>query len=241
MILLKKQGGINMKTSEKGKELIKSFEGVRLKAYKCVPSEIYYTIGFGHYGKDVTPGMTITMETADKLFNKDLLKYEKCVNAYMDIYNFNQNQYDALVSFTFNCGGGNLNKLTANGTRTISQISEKIPEYNKSNGKIIKGLATRRIKERQLFDTPVKVKNETVLKPSKICLNISKREVLCNVTPTFLLDFTFDCFILCEKFEFYGTGNLDICDGVVCELCCLESKETGRVELCYIPCDNLRS
>lgn len=226
-----------MKTSNEAKQMIKKFEGCVLNTYKDVGG--YYTIGYGHLTND-SNYQHITQKQANELFESDIKIVEEAVNRYMPTYNFNQNQYDALVSFTFNCGSGNLNKLTVNGQRTIKQISEKMPEYNKSNGKIIKGLVTRRLKEKMLFDTPVKSKNNSVLKPSKICLNISKREALNNVTSTFLLDFTFDCFILCEKFEFYGTGNLDTCDGVLCELCCLENKETGRVELCYIPCVNLR-
>lgn len=227
-----------MKTSNEAKDMIKKFEGCVLNTYKDVGG--YYTIGYGHLTNDANY-QYITTKQANELFERDIKQAETSVNKYMSTYNFNQNQYDALVSFTFNCGGGNLNKLTANGQRTISQISEKIPEYNKSNGKIIKGLVTRRLKEKKLFDTPVKSKNESVLKQSKICLNISKREALSDVTATFLLDFTFDCYISCNNFLFYGTGNLDTCIDVVCELCCLENKETGRVELCYIPCDNLRS
>ena len=226
-----------MKTSNEAKEMIKKFEGCVLNTYKDVGG--YYTIGYGHLTNDANY-KHITQKQANELFEHDIKQAETSVNKYMAIYNFNQNQYDALVSFTFNCGMGNLNKLTANGQRTISMISEKIPEYNKSNGKIIKGLVMRRLKEKMLFDTPVKSKNDSVLKPSKICLNISKREALSNVSSTFLLDLTFDCFILCDNFLFYGTGNLDTCDGIVCELCCLENKETGRVELCYIPCVNLR-
>ena len=49
-----------MKTSSKGIDFIKSFETLRLKAYKAVKSEKYYTIGYGHYGPDVEPGMEIT-------------------------------------------------------------------------------------------------------------------------------------------------------------------------------------
>ena len=53
-----------MKTSEKGIKLIISFEGFSKKAYKCVNTEKYYTIGFGHYGKDVEPNSTITKKEA---------------------------------------------------------------------------------------------------------------------------------------------------------------------------------
>ena len=232
-----------MKTSEKGKELIKSFEGVRLTAYKCVPSEIYYTIGYGHYGKDVTPDMIISREEANNLFNKDIVKYEKCVNAYMDIYNFNQNQYDALVSFTYNCGQANLNRLVNFGRRSIKEISEKIPLYNKSGGKVINGLVIRRTKEKELFDTPFR--NETELSfpfnNVKICLNISKRHPVTNkIFPTFSLDFSTITYFTVQNTILYGTGNIDNHDGKNYELCLVENKTTKIVTLQYICCELIK-
>ena len=142
-----------MVTSDKGIALIKSFEGCRLKAYKCVSTEKYYTIGYGHYGADVTKDMTITQAQADAFLKADLAKFEKAVNAYTK-YCFNQNQFDALVSFTYNCGIGNLANLTKNGRRTIAQISTAIPFYNKSGGVVLRGLTRRRNAEKTLFDAP---------------------------------------------------------------------------------------
>lgn len=139
--------------SEKGMELIKSFEGCRFTAYKCVPTEKYYTIGYGHYGADVKKGMKITQEEADELLKKDVQIFVKHVNTYMDKYNFNQNQFDALVSFAFNIGS--IKQLTQNKTRTITQISNAILLYNKSGGNVLKGLVNRRKSEKELFDTPI--------------------------------------------------------------------------------------
>ena len=79
-----------MKTSEKGIELIISFEGFCPKATKCLKSEKYYTIGFGHYGKDVKENDTITKSKAIDLLKSDLEKFEKKVNKYSS-YNFTQN------------------------------------------------------------------------------------------------------------------------------------------------------
>lgn len=138
--------------SENGLNLIKSFEGCRLTAYKCLPTEKYYTIGYGHYGSDVTAGMKITKEQAEELLLQDCKKAIKNVNSFMSKYNFNQNQFDALVSFAFNVGS--INQLTASGTRTLEQISSKITAYNKSGGRVIRGLVKRRAKEKELFDTP---------------------------------------------------------------------------------------
>ena len=85
----------------------------------------------------------------------DLAKYEKAVLNYDAIYHFNQNQFDALVSFTYNCGVGNLKNLTQNGKRTLAQISGKILLYNKAGGVVLRGLQRRRAAEKELFDTPI--------------------------------------------------------------------------------------
>ena len=152
--------------SANGLNLIKSFEGCKLTAYKCVPTEKYYTIGYGHYGSDVKAGMTITLKRAEELLLQDCQKFVNHVNTYMDKYNFNQNQFDALVSFAYNIG--NIKQLTANGTRTIAQISAKITAYNKSGGKVLNGLVKRRAKEKELFDgltsTTAKKSNEEIAK-----------------------------------------------------------------------------
>ena len=152
--------------SPNGLNLIKSFEGCKLTAYKCLPTEKYYTIGYGHYGSDVKAGMKITKEQAEELLAQDCKKAIKNVNSFMSKYNFNQNQFDALVSFAFNVGS--INQLTASGTRTLEQISSKITAYNKSGGRVLTGLVKRRAKEKELFDTPIsatiKKSNEEIAK-----------------------------------------------------------------------------
>lgn len=142
-----------MKISSKGVSLIKQFEGCRLKAYKC-PAGVW-TIGYGHT-VGVKSGDTITQEQADAYLRDDLAKYEKAVQNYDGIYRFNQNQFDALVSFTYNCGAGNLKNLTQSGKRTLTQISAKLQLYNKAGGVVLKGLQRRRAAEKELFDTPIK-------------------------------------------------------------------------------------
>lgn len=150
-----------MKIGKKGLDLIKSFEGCVLTAYK-VPgaNEKYYTIGYGHYGADVSRGLTITQERAEELLKKDLEKFEKKVEKYTSVYKWNQNQFDAMVSFAYNVGS--IDQLTAKGTRSIAEISAKITAYNKAGGKVMNGLVRRRKAEKELFDTPVTaVKSET--------------------------------------------------------------------------------
>lgn len=138
-----------MKTSAIGYNLIKNYEGCRLISYKCVPTEKYYTIGYGHYG--VTKLLSITKNQAEEYLELDIQKAEKKVNKYQKKYNFNQNQYDALVSFAFNLG--TIDQLTANGTRTKEVIAVKILEYNKSAARILAGLTSRRRAENLLYTT----------------------------------------------------------------------------------------
>lgn len=136
-----------MKTSRTGINLICSFEGLRLTAYKAIPTEKFYTIGYGHYGKDVTKNMRITKARAEELLTSDLVKFENAVNNLK--LDLNQNQFDALVSFSYNCGTTNLKKLVAN--RTLSQIADAMLLYNKANSKVLSGLVKRRKAERELF------------------------------------------------------------------------------------------
>lgn len=141
-----------MKVSINGLDLIKYFEGLRLTAYKAVSTEKYYTIGYGHYGSDVKKDMVISREKADAYLLADIEKSEKAVNNMIRRRNFDltQNQFDALVSFTFNCGASNLEKLTVH-PRTVEEIGEKISLYNKSGGKKLLGLVRRRRAEQQLY------------------------------------------------------------------------------------------
>jgi GH24 family phage-related lysozyme (muramidase) len=140
-----------MHISQRGIALIKQFEGCRLTAYKPVPTEQYWTIGYGHYGADVAPGSAISQAQAEMYLIADVTKYEKAVNA-LGIP-LNQNQFDALVSFAYNCGIGNLKRLCTG--RTPSQIAEKMVEYNKGGGKVLTGLVKRRQAEQTLFLTGV--------------------------------------------------------------------------------------
>lgn len=140
--------------SNNGINLIKTFEGCRLTAYQ--DSAGVWTIGYGHTS-GVTKGQTITQAQADAYLKTDCATAATAVNSYNSKYNWNQNQFDALVSFTFNCGTGNLKTLTANGTRTIGEISKQITAYNKAGGKVLQGLINRRAAEKELFDKAISV------------------------------------------------------------------------------------
>lgn len=141
------------KISQAGIKLIQNFEGCRLTAYKPVPTEKFWTIGWGHYGADVKPGMAITQAKADSMLINDLAKFEAYVNdpAYVPVTKqLNQNQFDALVSFCYNCGAGNLRTLCKG--RTITQIAQNITKYDKAGGLVLAGLVRRRKAELELFN-----------------------------------------------------------------------------------------
>ena len=147
LLILKKKGMIIMRISEKGLSLIKEFEGCFLNAYRC-PSHVL-TIGWGHTG-DVYEGQYITQEEADNLLINDMLEYENYVNSCTQLtFTPNQNQFDALVSFTYNCGQGNLATLVQN--RDAETVAEKLLLYNRGSDGVLPGLVRRREAERELF------------------------------------------------------------------------------------------
>ena len=143
--------GVNiMQISNDGINLIKQFEGCVLSAYKC-PAGVW-TIGYGHT-KNVKQGMKITKEQATNLLKDDLKIYESYVNKYVKV-KLNQNQFDALVSFTFNCGGGALKSSTL--LKKLNKgdytgAANELLRWNKANGKVLAGLTRRRKAEKALF------------------------------------------------------------------------------------------
>ena len=139
----------HMKTSQKGIDLIRSFEGFVATPYRAVATEKYLTIGYGHYGPDVRMGMVWTKDQAEKQLKKDIERFEAHVNKYDYKYDFNQNQFDALVSFSYNIGS--IDQLTNLGRRSKAEIAEKMILYNKSGGRVLQGLVNRRKAEQALF------------------------------------------------------------------------------------------
>ena len=134
-----------MDISKVGLDLIKKYEGCHLTAYQC-PSGVW-TIGYGHTA-GVKEGMKITQQQAEEFLKQDLERYEQYVRDNVS-YSLTQNQFDALVSFTFNCGIGNLRTLIKD--RTLEQIADAILLYNKGGGKTLPGLVKRRQEEQALF------------------------------------------------------------------------------------------
>lgn len=142
-----------MRTSEKGVALIKKYEGCKLTAYKPVPTEQYYTIGYGHYGKDVQKGQTITQARADELLVQDLRKFESVVN---DLHiNLRQQQFDALISWIYNLGAGNFAvstfKKKITNLNADEAITDELVKWVNAGGKPLLGLKRRRVEEANMW------------------------------------------------------------------------------------------
>ena len=138
-----------MNVSESGLNHIKTFEGCRLQAYQ--DSGGVWTIGYGHTN-GVYPRCKITYEVAEEFLKQDLRNAEKYVSAYDHIYHFTQAQFDALVSFTYNAGAGNLKKLLSSGTKPIELVKKDILNCCvRAKGKLLNGLVRRRNAEHNLM------------------------------------------------------------------------------------------
>lgn len=140
-----------MKISQKGINLIKLFEGLQLKAYR--DSVNVLTIGYGSTGSHVKEGMIITEEQANNLLMKDVERFEEGVSSLVSVP-ISQNQFDALVSFSFNLGLGNLKSSTLlrklNSKDYIGASLEFI-KWNRAGGKVLTGLTRRRQAEQAMF------------------------------------------------------------------------------------------
>ena len=144
-----------MQTSDKGIALIKQFEGCKLTAYQ--DSVGVWTIGYGWTkpvdGKPIRAGMTINQETAERLLKTGLVSYESDVSRLVKV-GLTQEQFDALVSFTYNLGARSLStstllrKLNAG---DYAGAADEFLRWNKAGGKVLNGLTRRREAERALF------------------------------------------------------------------------------------------
>jgi lysozyme len=142
-----------MKISQNGIELIKAFEGCKLKSYKC-PAGVW-TIGFGNTyyldGSKILMGQKISQAEADMLLLKLLPKYEATVDRNIKV-TVTQNQYDALVSFCWNCGSSETLFRLINQKSSDELIYQFwTTHYIKGGGKVLAGLVRRRKTEADLF------------------------------------------------------------------------------------------
>ncbi len=142
----------SMKTSEVGRELIKEFEGCKQVAYQ--DSVGVWTIGYGHT-KDVYEGQLAIKKTCDRFLEEDLDEFEGYVDSYVKV-ELNQNQFDALVAWTFNLGPGNLSESTM--LRKLNEgdydaVPDEMRRWNKAGGEVLNGLVRRRDAEANLFSS----------------------------------------------------------------------------------------
>lgn len=145
-----------MKTSQRGIDLIKYFEGVRYRPYRCAAG--LWTVGVGHLignGKSLPSeyNRTFTKEEVDALLIRDLTRFERGIGMYIKVP-LRQSEFDALCSFSFNLGLGTLQRSTLR--QKINRFDKKgaaenLLKYCRAGGKIIKGLQTRRQAEYKMF------------------------------------------------------------------------------------------
>lgn len=154
-----------MELSTKGLALIKEFEGYRSTAYRC-PAGVW-TIGYGTTS-GVRPGMKVTKAEAEHLLRDDLIKFQKAVGKSVTVP-LTQGQYDALVSFTYNCGIGALQKSTL--LKLLNQgrydaACRQFDRWTKAGGKVLPGLVRRRDAEQTLFKSGGSIEKEEPISPS---------------------------------------------------------------------------
>lgn len=141
-----------MNISQKGVDLIKGFEGCYLTGYKDIAG--VPTVGYGTTGPDIVVGMKITQEQAEQMLRDDLRGFEQAVTNLVKV-GLNQNEFDALVSFTYNVGANALRNSTLlkllNDGADRSTVANEFLRWNKVNGNSIEGLTRRRKAERELF------------------------------------------------------------------------------------------
>ena len=139
-----------IKASEKAYSLIRQFEGLRLTAYRC-PAGVW-TVGYGQTSR-VVLGMAITKELAEEFLMKDIVAVENIVNA--ECLNLRQCQFDALVSFVFNVGGGNFRKSTLlkkiKANPDDNSIMDEFLRWVYAKGVVLSRLQKRRLAEMRLY------------------------------------------------------------------------------------------
>ena len=142
----------DMKTSEVGVELIKEFEGCKQVAYQ--DSVGVWTIGYGHT-KDVYEGQLAIKKTIERWLQEDLEEFESYVSKLVKV-ELNQNQFDALVAWTYNLGPTNLKESTM--LRKLNygdyeSVPDEMRRWNKAGGEVLNGLVRRRDAEANLFSS----------------------------------------------------------------------------------------
>ena len=143
----------NLSYSKSGLALTEQFEGLRLTAYQ--DSVGVWTIGYGHTGPDVHPGLTITQMDAEALLLNDVGTAARAVNQLVTVP-LNQNEFDALVDFIFNLGKTNFADSTLLQDLNAGNFAGAVGEFQKwdhAGGQVLAGLLKRRVAEASFFQT----------------------------------------------------------------------------------------
>lgn len=138
-------------TCDEGVDLIKKWEGLRLKPYKDAVG--LWTVGYGHLILPQERYGTLTEEEAEALLRKDLIKAERAVMALVSV-DLSDGEFGALVSFVFNLGAGALKSSRLRRVLNEGEYEEAADQFlrwNKAGGRVLKGLTRRRSDERDLF------------------------------------------------------------------------------------------
>lgn len=141
-----------MRISQRGLDLIKEFEGLRLSAYIC-PAGVP-TIGYGTTA-GVKIGQTITKERAEEMLRADVAAFERHVLRLVKVP-LTQGQFDALVAFVYNVGAGAFEKSTMLrqlNAGLYADAARQFDRWNKAGGEVLAGLTRRRAAERALFES----------------------------------------------------------------------------------------
>lgn len=146
-----------MEVNKAGKDLIKRFEGCKLKAYKCPAGLWTISWGLTFYpdGTKVKEGDVITQQQAEDYFNAVVDDFAKKVDALIKS-NVSENNFSALVSFAYNVGMGNFQRSTllrkVNANPKDTTIRAEFMKWTRANGEVLKGLVRRREAEAKLYE-----------------------------------------------------------------------------------------
>lgn len=143
----------NLQYSGKGMSLTEQCEGLRLSAYQDQVG--VWTIGYGHTGPEVKPGLTITRQQAEELLAHDVLSAVNCVNTAVAVP-LSQCEFDALVDFVFNLGAGAFRTSTLLRDLNASKFDAAAAQFacwDHAGGTVVAGLLRRRQEEAALFSS----------------------------------------------------------------------------------------
>ena len=160
--------------SEKGLELTKSFEGLRLVSYQDCAG--IWTVGYGHTGAEVCEGLEVSEAEAERFLRADVAGAVRCVNEKVS-GSISQNQFDALVDFCFNAGRGNFLQSTLLRKVNLGDFAGAVVQFGlwvHARGEVVPGLVRRRKAEAALFATPATVDSRLPDTQSSFAASLAK-------------------------------------------------------------------